>query len=166
MPANTPRGYTYATADDANDIPLITQRLAEQIDADVQALATPGDQRVWQVAVGTSEEIIAVVGETTVRTLTINDLPAGEYVIHGDIAAYHGSATQAGYARIRVNGTSVYQRRNDVLGGAGFRQHHPARHVQAAKGDVTITLTIEAITGVGGWVYQPRGCDLLLERAR
>lgn len=38
MPASTPRGYTHATSDDANDVPLVTQRLAEQIDADVQRL--------------------------------------------------------------------------------------------------------------------------------
>jgi hypothetical protein len=39
MPANTPRGYTYATSDDANDLALISQRLAEQVDADVQGVA-------------------------------------------------------------------------------------------------------------------------------
>lgn len=40
MPANTAnRGYTYATSDDANDLALISQRLAEQIDADVQSFA-------------------------------------------------------------------------------------------------------------------------------
>jgi len=39
MPANTPnRSYTYATSDDANDLAFISQRLAEQIDADVQAV--------------------------------------------------------------------------------------------------------------------------------
>lgn len=40
MPANTPnRSYTYATSDDANDLAFISQRLAEQIDADVQGVA-------------------------------------------------------------------------------------------------------------------------------
>lgn len=40
MPANTPnRGYTYATSGDANDLALISQRLAEQIDTDVQGVA-------------------------------------------------------------------------------------------------------------------------------
>jgi hypothetical protein len=39
--ASTPnRGYTYATSDDANDLALISQRLAEQIDADVQGITT------------------------------------------------------------------------------------------------------------------------------
>lgn len=39
MPANTPnRSYTYATSGDANDLALISQRLAEQVDADVAAL--------------------------------------------------------------------------------------------------------------------------------
>lgn len=44
MPANTPnRGYTYATSDDANDLALISQRLGEQVDADVQAVITARD---------------------------------------------------------------------------------------------------------------------------
>lgn len=43
MPANTPnRGYTYATSDDANDLALISQRLAEQIDSDVQNVVNRG----------------------------------------------------------------------------------------------------------------------------
>lgn len=45
MPANTPnRGYTYATSDDANDLALISQRLAEQVDADVQGVVTDRDK--------------------------------------------------------------------------------------------------------------------------
>jgi hypothetical protein len=37
MPANTAnRSYTYATSDDANDLALISQRLAEQVDTDMQ----------------------------------------------------------------------------------------------------------------------------------
>lgn len=45
MPANTAnRNYTFATSSDANDVALISQRLAEQIDADMtQALA----DRTW-----------------------------------------------------------------------------------------------------------------------
>lgn len=47
MPANTPsRSYTYATSGDANDLALITQRLAEQVDADVQTLYTSRDAQI------------------------------------------------------------------------------------------------------------------------
>jgi hypothetical protein len=47
MPANTPnRGYTYATTDDANDVPLVSQRLAEQVDSDVNNIITTRDAQV------------------------------------------------------------------------------------------------------------------------
>lgn len=47
MPANTAnRSYTYATSGDANDLALITQRMAEQFDADVQGLYTYRDAQI------------------------------------------------------------------------------------------------------------------------
>ena len=40
MPANTPRGYTYPLYTDPADFPAQVQDFAQDVDVDVQALAT------------------------------------------------------------------------------------------------------------------------------
>lgn len=137
MPANTPnRSYTYATSDDANDLAFISQRLAEQVDADVQGI----DADVQSMATSVSGLLVGG-GAVALGTLVSNTTAASAETatpLSVTFTAVAGKRYEITLTT-RLQGSAV-----DLRCGARIR-----RGTTITDPNVGEALTIAGVAGVG-----------------
>lgn len=166
MPANTPnRSYTYATSDDANDLAFISQRLAEQIDADVAALFTSRDAqipagRIYRTATmsaptGAWTEIPAWTSESY-RRGGINYV-APRYVVSR--AGIYNLIGQASWVSSTTGRRGVSFTRNGVVGPGqpDDQMVSPTQNAGAPTYQVSGAAYLNAGDSIGLAVYQDSG---------
>ncbi|MFD6094540.1 hypothetical protein ACFWGN_20705 [Oerskovia sp. NPDC060338] len=118
MPNNTGnRGYTYPTLADSNDVPFYMQTLAEQVDADVSALAaTPWTTfpltSGWAVVTGYAplryrkvNGIVEISSTRLRRTTNATVNPAAGVVIANIPAGFRPALIEVSAGTIGVSGT-------------------------------------------------------------
>lgn len=172
MPANTPRGYTFATSDDANDLALISQRLAEQLDADVQGLYDPvpaamlSSGATQNIAAGNWTELN--MGSPTSNDFTrggVTKTSAGNRLIIPTTGVYtlsaqanwpSGSANRRGIT-FTVNGNPI----NGILADIG-----PASPSGATNQSVAGSWVLGAGAEVGVAVFQDTSGTITVNAAR
>lgn len=160
MSANTPRGYTYPTSDDANDVPFVMQRALEQIDADVNNVYTA--TRTW-ISRPTSATAVGMTSGawTTTVSLAVTALPAGQYVVYFEGADNTSPTALSGSWRVLAGSTPLAATgRHDVTVGSVVQMHAaPYTHT---GGDVTLSGQLLA-NGTGAQ-YIPAANGLTLVR--
>ena len=162
MPAPTPnRGYVYATVNDLNDVPLVSQRLADAIDEDVQALNDPIpaghlSSGATQNIPGTAWTELAMMGPPTGNDFTRGGLTknsAGNRLIVPTTGVYM-LAAQANWPTGNTNRRGITLTVNGVAINGIFSTIGPP----AASGITAQTVTglwlLAAGTEVGVAVFQ------------
>lgn len=164
MPANTPRGYTYATYDDSNDLALISQRLAEQVDADVQNVETTLSTQIAQgrhfgfLKQSTNQSVpnstntamtLPNPGASNLNGLTyvtngLRVAVAGLYVIEASVV-FAATASAVYRVDVQINGTAAFYFEAPAPGTA-YARAHASRTLSLAASDV-VTLNLVQNTG-------------------
>jgi hypothetical protein len=101
MPGTTPRGYTYATADDPNDLALISQRLAEQIDNDVQDVEDATRPAIYATGKTSTTGYTAGTWANPLNLELPADSPPGTYAL--DLNVGYAGNGQTGLINIEVH---------------------------------------------------------------
>jgi hypothetical protein len=120
--------------------------------------------RSWR-SVGTVDNVIASLANTATSVcpavITITNAPAGTYQLTGTALGYTTTTVAAATTQFRVNGSTVFEPRNDLPVAVSFCQTH-VWTIEHTGG--TLTLDYRMLTTSANAVFQVNGSGLVVQR--